>query len=166
MNLPAREKASPPRYQDILKSAIPVVNLPEAAGSMRVIAGAYNQTSGPAKTVTPMNIWDVKLQANANTSFDLPTATNTLIILLHGQATVNEAELTQHQGTLLSQDGERVTITAADHGATLIILNGEPIDEPVVAHGPFVMNSSEEIRQAVADYHAGRMGQLQPPAGS
>jgi len=164
VNLPAEAKNERPRYQDIRRDSIPSIDLPGNAGSLRVIAGDYNATQGPAKTYTPINVWDAQLNAGASTTFDLPADTNTLVLILHGDATLNETQFTAPRGALLSRTGELITISAGDHGAAVLVLNGEPIDEPVVAHGPFVMNTRDEINKAMADYQSGRMGHLEPLA--
>ena len=162
VNLPAQAKNERPRYQDIRRDSIPVVNLPDHAGSLRIIAGAHHTTYGPAETFTPINVWDMQLNPRASTTLDLPAESNTLVLILQGDATLNDDKLTTLQGALLSRDGESIYVAAGNTGATVLILNGEPINEPVVAHGPFVMNTRNEIKQAMADYQAGRMGRLEP----
>jgi len=164
VNLPARAKGEPPRYQDIRCESIPAADLSDGGGTMRIIAGEYQATRGPAKTFTPINLWDASLTPGASATLDLPRDTTMLIVVMRGVAVVGGAELAAHQGALLSRDGETVSVAAGDQGAAILILNGEPIDEPVVAHGPFVMNTREEIRQAMADYQAGRMGTPSPAA--
>lgn len=167
VNLPAREKMSKPRYQEILDKSIPVVNLAENAGIVRVIAGEFPVGSGkrgPATTVTPLNVWDMRITGGHRASFALPPDTNSFIVVLHGQVTVVGSDaLSPHACAVLSREGETIDVQAlAD--ATILVLNGQPIDEPVVAHGPFVMNTLVEIKQAVLDYQSGRMGRLEPVA--
>ncbi|MFO0812234.1 MAG: pirin family protein [Gemmatales bacterium] len=159
VNLPAKEKMSTPRYQELLASNIPTVNLPDGAGTVRVIAGEYAGNKGPARTVTPINLWDVKLRAGATLDLPVPAGHTTLVtvqkgkLLLNGQA-VSAVELAQ-----LERQGDCISLEASMEVQALI-LTGEPIGEPVVGHGPFVMNSREEISQAIRDYQAGRMGTL------
>jgi redox-sensitive bicupin YhaK (pirin superfamily) len=160
VNLPAREKMAKPRYQEILNGSIPSVQLVDDAGSVRVIAGVFNEYRGPAATVTPMNLWDVRLNPAAVLELPVPSGHNTMVLLLRGSASVSGNAMRQHQCALLDRAGQAVHLQAGDEGATLLLLSGEPIDEPVVAHGPFVMNTTDEIRQAITDYQAGRMGQL------
>lgn len=160
VNLPAREKMTKPRYQEILSRMIPQVTLPDGAGSVRIIAGTFNEHQGPAKTVTPMNLWDVRLSPAAETRLTVPVDHNTMVLLLHGSASVTGTAVHQHPCALLDRAGDAVHLRAGDDGATLLLLSGEPIDEPVVAHGPFVMNTPDEIRQAIADYQSGRIGHL------
>jgi redox-sensitive bicupin YhaK (pirin superfamily) len=168
VNLPAREKMAKPRYQEILDRMIPVVDLPAGAGVVRVIAGdapLRNEQRGPAKTVTPMRVWDMRLRGGGEASFDLAAGTNALLFLLHGRVQAAKShDLKRHDCAILSREGETVTIDAVED-ATVLLLNGEPIDEPVVAHGPFVMNTRAEIEQAMRDYRSGRMGRLEPVAG-
>ncbi len=161
VNLPARDKSAPPRYQDIRGESTPAVELPGGAGTMRVIAGKYQEARGPAETFTAVNFWDLTLEPEGAVTLELPQQTNSLLIVRRGEARIGDAELHGHQGVLLSSEGTSVEIVAGASGAALLLLDGEPIDEPVVAHGPFVMTTPEEIRQAIADYQAGRMGRLE-----
>jgi hypothetical protein len=125
-----------------------------------VIAGSLNGTIGPAKTFTSLNVWDVVLKAGERVEFSIPEGHNTAIVLRKGDATVNGAKLTgEARIATLGREGETVTIeTTAD--SELVLLSGEPINEPVASHGPFVMNTREEIMQAVQDFQSGRFGQL------
>lgn len=156
VNLPAKDKMAPGGYQGILKADIPVVPLPGGAGKARIIAGDYRGTKGPAKTFTPINLWDLSLKADADLTLDLPKGHTALIVVLTGHVTVEE---NQHAGeaevVLLDREGDEVRIHA-DGEAKLLILTGEPIDEPIVGYGPFVMNSEAEIRQAIDDFNSGR----------
>ena len=160
VNLPAEDKKTPPVYQSILSSEIPAVDLPDGAGTVRVIAGEFGGPKGPAKTFTPMNVWDVRLAAKSSARLDLPDGHNSALVVLSGHVTVGgsqpagEAEL-----VLLSRDGGGVTLET-DREATLLVLTGEPIDEPIAGYGPFVMNNEAEIRQAIADFNAGRFGRM------
>jgi redox-sensitive bicupin YhaK (pirin superfamily) len=164
VNLPAREKMASPRYQEILASSIPLVHLPHDASTLRVIAGQFDGQRGPAKTVTPINVWDMQLRAGGDATFKLPPDSNTLVLILRGQARVGTSRtIRAHECAVLSREGESLNIQAIDDSA-ILLLNGEPIDEPVVAHGPFVMNTRAEIEQAMRDYHSGQMGRLEPVA--
>lgn len=160
VNLPASRKMAAPRYQEIPGATIPRVTLPGDAGGVRVIAGAFGDRRGPAMTVTPMNVWDVQLNPVIGADLPLPDGHNTIVLLLHGSATVGGTAMSPHQSGRLSRDGESVQVQTGDNGATVLLLSGEPIDEPVVARGPFVMNTDDEIRQAIEDFRAGRMGRL------
>ena len=162
VNLPAKDKMSPPRYQEILAAQIPNVDL-DGTGTARVIAGEFRGAKGPARTFTPITALDLRLQAGARVEIDAPEGHSTLVLVLKGQVatagrTVGEAAL-----AIFDRGGEGVVVEAAGD-ATVLVLGGELIDEPVVAYGPFVMNTQEEIRQAMQDYRSGRMGRLEPSA--
>ena len=159
VNLPKAHKMSTPRYQTLTKEAIPVVQL-EEAGYARVIAGELKGVKGPARTFTPVNVFDVRLKAGTQTEISLPSGYNAAVVLLKGNVIVNSQHLRgEAQIALLSPDGETVSFDVKED-TTLLILSGEPIHEPVASYGPFVMNTREEILQAVADYQAGKLGQL------
>jgi redox-sensitive bicupin YhaK (pirin superfamily) len=160
VNLPKAIKMSTPRYQGIVSEQIPVVDL--GGGSIaRVIAGELHGIKGPAQTFTPVGVFDVRLKAGSKVDLTLPAGHNVGVALLKGEVTVNGESSLKGEAMLavLSADGERVSIEAkAD--STVLLLSGEPIHEPVAQYGPFVMNTREELVQAVEDYKAGRMGRL------
>ncbi|MES2174869.1 MAG: pirin family protein [Pseudomonadota bacterium] len=156
VNLPAKDKMAPGGYQGILKADIPVVPLPGGAGKARIIAGDYRGTKGPAKTFTPINLWDLSLKADADLTLDLPKGHTVMIVMLTGHVTVEDGhDAGEAEVVLLDREGGEVNIHA-DGEAKLLILTGEPIDEPIVGYGPFVMNSEAEINQAVNDFNSGR----------
>lgn len=160
VNLPAAHKMSRPRYQEILASAIPSVPLESVGASVRVIAGDFRGTRGPARTVTPIDVWELKLNAGTTTTIELPPGRTAVLVVQQGSVTVNDRE--QVGGVALVQferEGIHLTLTASQQ-TTALLLSGEPIDEPIVGRGPFVMNTSEEIRQAVEDFQRGKMGRL------
>jgi redox-sensitive bicupin YhaK (pirin superfamily) len=163
VNLPKKDKLSKPSYQGITNSQIPRVQLPGGAGSLRVIAGEYEGKKGPARTFTPMNVWDVRLSAGHRMEFHFTSGHTTALFVLKGKLrlptsagpkTLEEAEL-----AVMEREGSRVEIEVLEE-TTLLVLSGLPINEPIVGHGPFVMNTEDEIRQAFADYHGGKMGHL------
>jgi len=159
VNLPAKDKMSKPRYQGITKEQIPVVNFP-SGGHARVIAGSLNGTEGPAKTFTAINLWDIVLKAGERVELTVPEGHNTAVVLRRGDAAVNGAKLTgEARIATLGREGDTVTIEATAD-SELVLLSGEPINEPVASYGPFVMNTREEIMQAVQDFQSGRFGQL------
>jgi len=161
VNLPAKDKMSPPRYQTLRNASIPSVPLPDGAGQLRIIAGEYSGQHGPAQTFSPVNVWDLRLGAGRRLAFDLANGSMTAVVVLHGQARFNEAEtLGEAQVVHFAREGGRIEVEAID-AATLLVLNGEPIDEPIASYGPFVMNTSQEIAQAINDYQNGRLGTLQ-----
>jgi len=157
VNLPATDKMCKPRYQPVLANAIPEVSLVQ--GSIRVIAGEYQGTRGPVDTFTPMGVWDLRLQGEANTVIDIPDGWNALLVVLEGTAIVAGSTVVQDEVAIFERQGESIGIERAE-GLKALVLAGEPIDEPVVGYGPFVMNTREEIEQAIRDYHTGKMGQI------
>ena len=160
VNLPARDKMAPPGYQGITAGQIPEVALPGAAGTLRVIAGEYASAQGPARSFTPMNVWDLRLRAGHRVTFDLPAGHTTALFVLHGSLridgkhTIRAAEL-----AVMERDGSRLEFEVSED-ATVLLLNGEPLNEPVVGYGPFVMNTQAEIVQAIDDFNNGRFGQI------
>jgi redox-sensitive bicupin YhaK (pirin superfamily) len=164
VNLPRAVKMSPPRYQTLSGGAIPVAELPGGAGRLRVIAGAYEGVRGPAETFTPINLYDLRLNAGRQVTLAFPAGYTTGILVLRGGVVINGSQPAQGADfALFDPNGEQVSV-AATEDTTLLVLNGQPIDEPVVSHGPFVMNTPQEIRQAIEDYQSGRMGRITAPA--
>lgn len=160
VNLPARDKMTPAHYQGITDAQIPSVALPGDAGRVRVIAGAFGGTQGPARTYSPLNVWDVRLAAGKLADLHQPEGWSTLVVVLDGTVAVNGATaLHAAEMATLSTAGTGVAIEARDD-AKLLVLAGEPIAEPVVGYGPFVMNSRQEIVQAVNDFNSGRFGSM------
>lgn len=160
VNLPARHKMSAPRYQELRRDAIPTVALPEDVGTARIIAGDFNGTRGAAKTVTPVILWDVKLCQGANVRLPIPDGFNAAVFVRGGSAWVGGTHAAgARQLALLEPAGDGVMVQAEDDSAFLIV-GGQPISEPVVAYGPFVMNTQDEIQQAIEDVRAGRLGRL------
>ena len=159
VNLPAKDKMTPPGYQPITAAQIPVVELPEGAGRVRVIAGQWSTAQGPARTFSPITMLDVQLAAGKSVELPQPEGWTTLVVVASGSASVNGAEpVTGPAVVTLSTAGEGVTVQAGSD-AKLLLLSGEPIDEPVVGYGPFVMNSQQQIVQAINDFNSGRFGQ-------
>ncbi|MBB5517346.1 pirin family protein [Amphiplicatus metriothermophilus] len=156
VNLPARDKMKPPAYQAIASAEIPVVEFD--GGRARVIAGEFRGTRGPARTFTPVNLWDVRLKRDGEARLDLPEGHNSMIAVLSGRATFDGAEYAGEAEVIrFEREGSEVLVRA-DADSMLLVLAGEPIDEPVAGYGPFVMNTPAEIRQAIDDYESGRFG--------
>ncbi|MES2035664.1 MAG: pirin family protein [Pseudomonadota bacterium] len=156
VNLPARDKMAPGGYQGILKADIPVVSLPRGTGKARVIAGEYLGARGPAKTFTPVNVWDLSLEAEADLTLDLPEGHTAMIVVLTGRVAIeSDHDAEEAEVVLFARDGGSVDVRAVA-ASRLLVLTGEPIDEPIVGYGPFVMNTDAEIRQAVDDFNNGR----------
>ncbi|CNB33675.1 pirin family protein [Yersinia enterocolitica] len=160
VNLSAKDKMTAPGYQAIRNETIPQVALPEGAGSLRVIAGDYAGKNGPANTFSPLNVWDIRLNQGKSAEFSLPDGWNTALIVLRGTVQVNgDAIARDAEMVLLDSAGSNVTIEA-NNDAVLLLLSGEPIDEPIIGYGPFVMNTQEQIAEAIADFNSGRFGSM------
>ena len=160
VNLPARDKMSPPRYQPILATDIPIVGLPGDAGRVRVIAGDHDGHKGPAKTFTDVNVWDVSLASGKSATLSLPEGHTAMIALLRGALRVNgKHDVRGSQVVQFDRSGSEVRLEATAD-ATFLVLTGEPIDEPIVGYGPFVMNTRDEIMTAISDLQQGRFGRL------
>ena len=160
VNLPARDKLSPPRYQTLLDAEIPSVALPDGAGRVRVIAGDYAGHRGPAQTFTPMNVWDLRLNAGATARFTMPEGHTVALVPMNGRITANGAESADAtELVVFERTGGDFTVAAAAD-TTVLFLAGGPIPEPVVGYGPFVMNSEREIAQAFADFQRGKFGTM------
>jgi redox-sensitive bicupin YhaK (pirin superfamily) len=160
VNLRAQDKSAKAGYQTLLKAQIPVVPIPQDAGTVRVIAGEYGGQKGPAKTFTPINLWDVHLRSGKSAELPLPNGHTTTFLVLNGKVEVDDGK-TAGEGDLVifERSGEGITVKASSD-AKLLVMSGEPFAEPVVGHGPFVMNSRAEIQQAFEDYQLGKMGEL------
>lgn len=161
VNLPAKDKKAAPGYQTLLNRDIPSVTAPDGGSTVRVIAGEFQGAKGPARTFTPINVWDIRLKAGHKLELTLPDGYTTALFVLQGDVALNEDQ-SAREGDLaiLARSGERVTLKARND-ASLLLLNGQPINEPVVGYGPFVMNSKEEIARAFEEFEAGKMGNLQ-----
>ena len=161
VNLPARDKRAAAGYQTLLASDIPVVALANQAGSVRVIAGDYQGHQGPARTFTAMDVWDLRLNSGAALQLPVAAGRNAALVILRGRVRLNgEREAGPSSLVLFDREHADVRVEALE-GASVLLLSGEPIDEPIVGYGPFVMNSQAEIAESFDDFHAGRFGQLQ-----
>lgn len=158
VNLPASAKMTQPGYQSLLARDIPEAALPDGAGMLRVIAGAFDGKVGPARTFTPLNVWDLRLRQGGQTRLSLPDGHTLALVVLHGTVLVNGQSIARGGQMLVFERAGSDIHVEASNDASLLLLGGEPIDEPVVGHGPFVMNTREEIDQAIADYNAGNFG--------
>jgi redox-sensitive bicupin YhaK (pirin superfamily) len=161
VNLPAKDKMAAPGYQAILSNDVPAVSLPDNAGTVRVIAGEYAGEKGPAQTFSPLHVWDMRLHQGGVSQLDVPDGWSTALVVMQGTVLINDdAVVREAQLAALDKAGSRVTIEA-NNDAIVLLLSGEPIDEPIVGYGPFVMNTQEEIVQAVSDFNSGRFGEWQ-----
>ncbi|MDI3355425.1 pirin family protein [Pseudomonas sp. UYIF39] len=160
VNLPAKDKMADAGYQTILDGNIPSIPLKNQAGSLRLIAGEFDGHTGPARTFTPIDVWDLRLKGGKLLTLDLHEGRNTALVVLRGTVQVNGVELVREgQLALFERTGQQLSLEA-NNDAVVLLLSGEPIDEPIVGHGPFVMNSEQEIHQAFADFQSGRFGRM------
>jgi len=162
VNLPAKDKMSTPRYQEVLDKEIPKVALPNNAGTVRVIAGEFEGHKGPAKTYSRLNVWDVRLQPGGSAEFAVEDGDTVILPIFGGNVRVNDTEeVKASEAALFEQTGTsfRVENTGTDE-VKVLFLSGAPLNEPIAGYGPFVMNTQEEIYQAIKDYQSGKMGHL------
>jgi len=155
VNLPAKDKMSKPGYQEIVDAAIPVVNLDDAGSRVRVIAGAYGGAKGPARTFTPVGVWDVRLKRGSTLSAPVPDGHNAIVLNLAGKVAAGHETLARGELAIYERAGEGLALEAGED-STVLVLSGEPIDEPIFGYGPFVMNTRREIEQAITDFQSGR----------
>jgi redox-sensitive bicupin YhaK (pirin superfamily) len=159
VNLPAKDKASPPKYQDLRDEQFPRVPLPNQAGTVRVIAGEFRGQTGPANTFTPINAWDLQLAADGKAEIQVPEGHTCVFIVQQGSVTINGEAAQAIELIQFEREGSCVTLQAKST-SRILALTGSPLGEPVAGEGPFVMNTREEIKQAIRDYRAGKMGHL------
>ncbi len=161
VNLPSTAKETDPRYQSIRQKDMKRVELPEDGGVVEVIAGEYKNEKGPADTFTPIHLFNAKLNKGADATFHFPEYFNTALLVVEGPIKVNNnQQVAQDQFAVLENEGKTFTIRA-EKDSVVLIMSGEPIDEPIAAHGPFVMNTKEELKQAFEDYNKGKFGYLE-----
>jgi hypothetical protein len=162
VNLPAKHKMTAPGYQPILSQSIPQIELSNSRGSIRVIAGEHEGHTGPAKTFTPMNVFDIRLKKGEELVLPVADGWNTSVVVLRGalEGGGDSGVIAKDAKMLMfSQDGQDIKIKALEDSVALL-LSGEPIDEPIVGHGPFVMNTRQEIDQAISDFNRGAFGSI------
>ena len=160
VNLRAKDKSTQPRYQTLLNADIPTATLPDGAGNARIIAGELNGTRGPAMTFSPINLWDVRLKAGKPATLPLVEGHTASFLVLSGKVAVHDGQsAAEGDLAIFSHQGDAITLEATVD-THLLLMSGEPIAEPIVGYGPFVMNSKAEIQQAFEDYQLGKMGEL------
>ena len=169
VNLPKKDKLTPPHYQGITKDQMGKLELPDGQGLVNVIAGTFNELSadgaavkevtGPAQTYSPVNLFDIRLKKDGSIRTSLPAGFNTAILVVNGSATVNGQTAGQHSFVLFKNEGEEIDITAKED-TVLLLLSGEPINEPIASYGPFVMNTQEEIMESIREFQRGKFGVL------
>ncbi|MBL0044314.1 MAG: pirin family protein [Flavobacteriales bacterium] len=160
VNLPAKHKMEAPRYQGIKRDEMAQVQLPDGKSVVRVVAGSLFGVTGPAKTWSPVIAAVLDLTAGGEARFNLPASYNSVVLVVKGAASVNGHDAPTDNLVVFRNDGEEVVVTSSI-GATLLVLSGEPLNEPIAAYGPFVMNTYDEIKQAFADVSAGKFGVLE-----
>lgn len=161
VNLPAKDKMSAPKYQELVNAAMGKTDLPDGAGSVEVIAGRFGSTKGPASTFTPVNLMNARLNTGGSAVFSFPSHYNTAFIVIEGKVKVNgTSEAVANSFVLFRNNGEEFVVEATEP-SLILVLSGEPIAEPIAAHGPFVMNTREEILQAFEDFNRGKFGVLE-----
>lgn len=160
VNLPRAHKMAPPRYQGLKAEQMGQVELPEGAGLVRVIAGEFQGIPGPAETFSPIDLFDVRLNPGGRVDFSFAAHQNTALLILSGRVTINGKAEAEAQDLVLFKNEAGAIQVEAPQGAQLLLLNGDPIQEPVIQYGPFVMNTKQEILTAFQDFEAGRFGSL------
>lgn len=159
VNLPTKDKMTAPKYQAIVSDDITVVDL-DGAGTARVIAGDLHSTKGAASTFSPVNMWDVRLNAGGSYTFAVPDSHNLVILVLDGTIQINDDKIARPAELATFERGGASVKLEANSDAKVLILSGEPLNEPIVGYGPFVMNTREEITQAIHDVQSGKFGQI------
>jgi len=161
VNLPSAHKMAAPRYQPIASEQMGVVELPGGAGLVRVVAGEYQGVRGPAQTFSPINVYDARLAAGGSVEFTFPSSETVALLVMKGEVTIGDAQRARANDFVVFRNaGERVAL-AATSDAHVLVLNGQPIREPIVQYGPFVMNTKREIEQAFVDFTRGKFGTLE-----
>lgn len=159
VNLPAKDKLTAPKYQAITATDMGKVTLPGNAGTVNVIAGDLNGNKGPAFTFTPVNMFDIRLNKGGKLDTTIPVNHNTLLLVIEGDVTVNGSQAGLHDIVLFKNTGEDISITASED-SVLLLLSGEPINEPIAQYGPFVMNTQQELQVAFEEFRSGKFGVL------
>lgn len=159
VNLPKKDKSAAPGYQPITVAQMAKFELANNGGLVNVIAGTYNNVTGPASTFSPVNLFDIKLNAGGAADFNVPAGHNTALLVINGSVEVNGEKAAEHSFILFKNDGEEITVKANENSVVLV-LSGEPINEPIASYGPFVMNTQEEIMEAIQEFQAGKYGVL------
>lgn len=159
VNLPKKDKGVEGHYQAITKDQMGKVEIPNDGGVVNVIAGQFNKVAGPAKTYSPVNLFDIKLKKDGEVTASVSESHNTALLVINGNIEVNGEEVREHDFVLFENKGNEITLKASVDSVVLL-LSGEPIDEPIVSYGPFVMNTEAEIREAINDFQSGKFGTL------
>jgi redox-sensitive bicupin YhaK (pirin superfamily) len=159
VNLPKKDKSTPPHYQAITANKMGKVQLADEGGVVNVIAGNLSGVTGPAFTYSPVNLFDIKLNIDGVFNAAIPASHNTAVLMINGNVQVNDTPVAEHSFVLFGNEGQDIVIKA-NEGAVVLLLSGEPINEPIASYGPFVMNTQLEIYEAIEDFQAGKFGVL------
>ena len=159
VNLPKKYKSEAPHYQALSADNMGKLDLPGHAGQVNVIAGQLKDVRGSASTYSPVNLFDIRLNKDGVIDFPVPESHNTALLVVEGNVMVNGQAAAEHSFVLFSNNGEDISIKASENSVVLL-LSGEPINEPIASYGPFVMNTQEEIYQAIQDFQRGKFGVL------
>lgn len=160
VNLPKKDKGTPPHYQALTAQNMGKLSLPNGQGQVNVIAGTFNGITGPAHIYSPLVVADIHLNKDASLTTSLPAGYNTALLLINGTAIVNGEPAPEHAFVLFANQGEEITITTPDRDAVLLLLGGQPLNEPIARYGPFVMNTQEELIQSIREAETGAYGRL------
>lgn len=160
VNLPKKDKSTPAHYQPITAAQMGKVQLPNNSGLVNVIAGTFNTVKGPAVTYSSVNLFDFKLNKGGEVAINISKEHNTALLVVNGSIEVNGEKAAEHSFVLFNNDGEEITIKATEN-AVVLLLSGEPINEPIASYGPFVMNTQEEIQEAIKEFQSGKYGVLE-----
>lgn len=159
VNLPAKDKMNKPSYQSLEENDFPTTRLAEGKAAAKVVAGELNGVKGPAKTYTPISMYMLEAKQDCETELNFSEGSNLLLLQLERESSIENKNLRPNHIAMFSRDGKKINLSLSK-GSKVLVLNGEPIDEPVANYGPFVMNTREEIAQAIDDYQSGKMGRL------
>jgi redox-sensitive bicupin YhaK (pirin superfamily) len=160
VNLPKKDKSTPAHYQPITAAQMGKVQLPNNSGLVNVIAGTFNAVKGPVVTYSSVNLFDIKLNKGGEVTTNISKEHNTALLVVNGSIEVNGEKAAEHSFVLFNNDGEEITIKATEN-AVVLLLSGEPINEPIASYGPFVMNTQEEIQEAILEFQSGKYGILE-----
>ena len=160
VNLPKKHKMTNPKYQAFENHEIAKYVLPNNAGNVEIIAGEFEGIEGNATTFSPLNIFNIKTDKNSNVKLSFPENYNTSILIAKGSATINSKIANENQLVLFENRGTEIKLEVAEN-SILLVMSGEPIDEPIVSYGPFLMNTNDDIRKTIDDYNSGFFGKLE-----
>lgn len=159
VNLPAKDKMTEPKYQAITRDQIVKFDLPDSSGKVEIIAGLFQNNKGPASSFTPVNLWNLHLNEKSENSFEIPKLHNCALLVLEGEIVVDGNNIIENQMVIMNNNGDSIKIKA-NQKSIILLISGEPIDEPIEAYGPFLMNNKKQIVEAIEDFNAGKFGEL------